>query len=510
MNQDYTWLHSRPWRSLSPACERAGVTTLAKPSGWWLTHPTLLSLSLHGAYDSNGDGLGDFEGLRQKLDFFLEAGISAYRLQHVVDYGDDPEWSGLVAQDWFRVDPRYGSEADFDELMRACAERDIKLITMAVPEYLGWKHPAYVRALEARAGRRGAKHDGGQPRGAQAQGGEAQGAQAQGSEAQGGEAHGGEASWFEWNDDSTVVTCWDRPAPDLSNEQYLSAFLEHLGFWMQRGIAGFDADAVPTWHNLTLEHLRRFTAFVRGRGGLVTAENFALEHPLLRAGGFNAGTGRLRHEYYNELEAIMGETAEPIRKGLERRQELLLAGMFPYQQFGDTTHARICSSWAAHRREMFKLQAAFNAALADQVWILAPILTFTERRMQGPAIGDMGIDWPALKLQAQDPNSAFAHLRRLFALRARQPELGIGHVEELETSSRAKVFAALRRSEDNARRALVVFNFSGEKLRVRVTLGDTRAKRFKNYLNGAEHQAEAGSLTLDLGRYGYKLLEVSS
>jgi hypothetical protein len=80
-----------------------------KPSGWWTTHPTLLTASVHGLVDGNGDGLGDFEGLRGKLDFFLEMGISGFRLQHVGLYGDDYKWSGLVQQDWYDVDPHYGT-----------------------------------------------------------------------------------------------------------------------------------------------------------------------------------------------------------------------------------------------------------------------------------------------------------------------------------------------------------------------------------------------------------------
>jgi len=70
-----------------------------KPSGWWTSHPTLLTVSVHGTCDSNGDDLGDFEGLRQKLDYFLDMGISGYRFQHIGVYGDDYKWSGLVQQD---------------------------------------------------------------------------------------------------------------------------------------------------------------------------------------------------------------------------------------------------------------------------------------------------------------------------------------------------------------------------------------------------------------------------
>ncbi|MCY7419043.1 MAG: hypothetical protein LH650_11195, partial [Chloroflexi bacterium] len=218
-------------------------------------------------------------GAAWRLDFFHDAGFGAHRFQHVGRYGDDPQWSGLVQQDWFDVDQHYGTMADLDRLMSACAERDIAIIMMAVPEYVGWQHPLYVESRRA--------HDA--------------------------DADSREARWFEWNDDGTVVTCWDRLAPDCSNGEYFDAFLRHIGFWMDKGIQGFDAVAVPTWHNADQQTLRRFTSFVKDRGGFVTAENLVLQDELLRGGGFNAGTGRLRHESYNELSAIMEQSADPIR-----------------------------------------------------------------------------------------------------------------------------------------------------------------------------------------------------
>jgi len=111
-------------------------------------------------------------------------------------------------------------------------------------------------------------------------------------------------------------------------------------------------------------------------------------------------------------------------------------------------------------------------------------------------------------VQRHDPDSAFSHVRRMFSLRARSPELAIGHIEELETDSSEQVFAALRHSEAWTRRAVVAFNFSDVKRRVRLRLADASIRRFRNYLSGEMLEARGDTLNLDLRTYGYKLLEV--
>ena len=73
-------------------------------------------------------------------------GMTGLRLQQVTRFDDDFEWFGLLAKDWFDVDPLYGTKADFDRLMADFRERDIAIIAMAVPEYLGWNHPEYLAA----------------------------------------------------------------------------------------------------------------------------------------------------------------------------------------------------------------------------------------------------------------------------------------------------------------------------------------------------------------------------
>lgn len=452
---------------------------MSKPVGWWTTHPSILNLTVAGAWDSNGDGIGDFEGIRQHLDQLVAMGMSGLRFQQVTRFDDDFEWSGLVAQDWFDVDPRYGTLADFDRLVADCRGRDLKIMVMAVPEYVGWQHPDYLAARQAR---REGKDD---PR----------------------------TAWFGWEDDGTVVTVWNHPGPNTANMDYMRAYLRHVGFWMDRGVDGWDVDAIASWLNLNLDAVRMLTAFVKERGGLVTSENFALQHDVIRQGGFNAGTGRSRSELYNEAKATVEHNADYIRSGLATRRELIAHGMFPYQHFGDNYFQLFTGVNAPHKLPMWRLCMAFNAALPDQVWAFANAIAYPTKPLP-PRPGLDHVCWGQLDLdeidrQERDPDSPFAFFKRVFSLRASSKALGIGEIQEIPTDCRREVFAALRTSEDGRQRAVTVFHFAEAAREVRVAVGALGIRRLCNLLSGEEVVPDAaGELRLQLGIYGFKLLRV--
>ena len=69
------------------------------------------------------------------------------------------------------------------------------------------------------------------------------------------------------------------------------------------------------------------------------------------------------------------------------------------------------------------------------------------------------------------------------------------------------MFAALRSSEDGTERAVTVFNFGAHPCRVRVTPG-AGIDTLRNYLSDEVVRPEEATLTLDLGRFGFKLFRV--
>lgn len=104
---------------------------------WW-EHATFYQIYPRSFKDSNGDGIGDLQGIISKIDFLKEAGISAIWLSPIfkspqVDQGYD-------ISDYKDVDPDYGTLNDLKELLEKAHKRDIKVILDFVPNHTSDQH----------------------------------------------------------------------------------------------------------------------------------------------------------------------------------------------------------------------------------------------------------------------------------------------------------------------------------------------------------------------------------
>jgi alpha-glucosidase len=184
--------------------------------------------------DSNGDGVGDLEGIRRHLDHLVWLGVDAiwicpfYR-SPMTDFGYD-------VMDYCDVDPRFGTLDDFDRLLAEAHERGLRVIVDWVPNHTSDRHPWFV---EARASRDSPKRDwyvwkdgpgtgpGGRPNNWKA-------------------AFGGDA--WTWDD---ATGQWylhlflpTQPDLDWRNPEVEAAMHETLRFWLDRGVDGFRVDVV--------------------------------------------------------------------------------------------------------------------------------------------------------------------------------------------------------------------------------------------------------------------------
>jgi len=104
--------------------------------------------------DSNGDGIGDLQGILSKLDYLESLGVDAIWLSPV--YPSPDADFGYDVSDYLNIDPKFGSLADFDALVKGCHQKGIRVIMDLVLNHTSEQHPWFV---ESRSSRDNPKHD---------------------------------------------------------------------------------------------------------------------------------------------------------------------------------------------------------------------------------------------------------------------------------------------------------------------------------------------------------------
>jgi len=208
------------------------------PAGKWWNNAVIYEIYPRSFQDSNGDGIGDLNGITQRLDYLKSIGVDAIWVGPMypspqVDFGYD-------ISDYENVDPQYGTLADFDRLVAEAGKRDIRVLLDMVLNHTSDQHPWFKSAA---ASRKDPKHD-----------------------------------WYVWNDGRVDAggrrqppnnwvslfggSAWQwvpavnqfyyhefyRAQPDLNwrNPQVEKAMFDALRFWLDRGVAGFRLDAITT------------------------------------------------------------------------------------------------------------------------------------------------------------------------------------------------------------------------------------------------------------------------
>jgi maltose alpha-D-glucosyltransferase/alpha-amylase len=113
----------------------------------WYKNAIIYCLSVSTYMDANGDGVGDFRGLMNRLDYLQGIGVTAIWLMpfQPSPFRDD----GYDIADYYGVDPRYGTLGDFVEFTHGCRQRGIRVLIDLVVNHTSDKHPWFQEARYA-------------------------------------------------------------------------------------------------------------------------------------------------------------------------------------------------------------------------------------------------------------------------------------------------------------------------------------------------------------------------
>ncbi|SFG94268.1 maltose alpha-D-glucosyltransferase/ alpha-amylase [Palleronia marisminoris] len=201
----------------------------------WYKDAVIYQLHIKAYQDSNGDGVGDFRGLMQRLDHIQDLGATAI---WVLPFYPSPlRDDGYDISEYKAINPSYGTMEDFENLVEEAHRRGLKVITELVINHTSDQHEWFQRARNA-------------PKGSP------------------------ERDFYVWSDDpqkwmdkTRVIFndthdsnwTWDPVAgqffwhrffdhqPDLNfdNPAVMDAVLDAMHFWLDKGVDGLRLDAIP-------------------------------------------------------------------------------------------------------------------------------------------------------------------------------------------------------------------------------------------------------------------------
>jgi alpha-amylase len=200
--------------------------------------------------DSNGDGIGDFRGVIQRLDYLQELGITGIWLMPI---HPSPSYHGYDVMDYYEVNPDYGTMEDFKALLEEAEQRDIKIIMDLVVNHTSDQHLWFEASKNNDATYRDYYSW---------------------SETDlGWKGTSGAPAWHEAESGYYLGLFWSG-MPDLNfrNPAVVEEINKVAKFWLELGVAGFRVDAIQhiieTDGNIrntaeTFAWLKAFQAFIK-------------------------------------------------------------------------------------------------------------------------------------------------------------------------------------------------------------------------------------------------------
>ncbi|MFC7527731.1 alpha-amylase family protein [Actinoplanes sp. GCM10030250] len=300
----------------------------------WYSKAVVYCLDIDSFADSNGDGVGDIQGLIGRLDYLSRLGVNCLWLNpiHPSPGRDD----GYDVSDFYNVDPRFGNLGDFAELLHQASNRGIKVIIDLVVNHTSDQHPWFQSARSS--------------------------------------PDSPYRDWFVWSEsepadrnqgmvfpgEQAETWTYDRTAklwyyhrfykfqPDLNinNPLVREEIKKICSFWLQLGVSGFRMDAVPFIIEQTepgnanspkdlgfLTELRQHVQWRKGDAVLLAEANVEPDE-LLKFFGDEGGSSNRIHMLFDFMlnaRVILGlarEDPEPIIDALRDSPKLPSGGQW--------------------------------------------------------------------------------------------------------------------------------------------------------------------------------------
>ncbi|MCW5874169.1 MAG: alpha-glucosidase C-terminal domain-containing protein [Anaerolineales bacterium] len=469
-----------PTPSPTPAPTAIPYTTPA-----WFQHAVVYEIYVRSFADSDGDGIGDLQGVAEKLEYLDALGVDVIWLMPIYP---SPSVHGYDVTDFFDVHPDYGSLADLDTLLAAVHARGMRLILDFVPSHLSDEHPLFQEAYN----NPGAAN----------------------------------TEWFVFTNEAhtryaSFAENLDMPRFNHYNPEVVEYLTEAALFWLARGVDGFRVDNVtfpPTEFFVSLRQSVKSDypdALLLGEAWVTDPRSLSIYYTEQFDALFD-------FPLYNLLQALPNGPGDGILNG--RSSTILVnslfkeqAGRYPQEglslRFLSNHDTDRIASEVRGDAERQRLAASLLGALPGPVLVYygeelgmpgrkciaphydscrrAPMEWTAEQRGDGQPTWFMDTvsfnvssDGVSYEEQHSDPNSLLNHYRHILSLYASTPGLQSSHIAFPAGSWSGQGGLAFVRGEGEYA-ILAVFNFSDEALTLELEAFPLPGEDLNDLLSGA-------------------------
>jgi len=246
----------------------------------WYKSAVIYCLDVEVYMDGNNDGIGDFVGLIDRLDYIAGLGINCIWLMPF--YPTPNRDNGYDITDYYSVDPRLGSLGDFVEFTRQSNDRGIRVIVDLVVNHTSTDHPWFQAACQDKNSKYRDYYVWAEEKPANAD--------------EGVIFPGYQDSTWTYNEAANAYyfhRFYDHQADlNVANPEVREEIFKIMGFWLQLGVSGFRVDAVPFLIELTgiqdqtyakdpyqyLKEIRSFLSWRRGDAIVLAEVNESMDN----------------------------------------------------------------------------------------------------------------------------------------------------------------------------------------------------------------------------------------
>lgn len=423
-------------------------------------------------YDTNEDGMGDLDGVTEKLDYLNDLGVGGIWMMPI---HPSPTYHKYDVVDYYDIDPKYGTMEDFDELITKANEYNIEIIIDLVLNHTSSEHPWFIEAkknvLNGTCENENSYCD----------------YYVFSTTPQGKYYPIGKGYYYE-------ALFWDKmPDLNLDSENVRNEIKDILQFWLDKGVKGYRLDAVTSFYN---QNVTKNTEFLRwlnetidsiDEDAYVVGEAWTTNKTITDL--YDSGIDSLFQFSLSQADGLIASSIRS-KQGYNLANEVIKYNQMIKEANPDALNAVFISNhdqgrsagyFKSTQPEYLKLMASIYLLMPGRSYIYygeeiglrgsgkdenkrLPMI-WDNNDNTGKTLGPSAADYKSedimgLKQQASDKNSLYNHYKQLIQIKNRYDVITDGTMESLNLNS--NVYAL--RTYDDTDDVIVIHNLSDQKV----------------------------------------------